>query len=129
MTKNLNEEEVYLKSMNIDGHKKKVEELEGSLEKLLPDPKGEHVVAIVELTYGILLHMIALGMETKYGRHVDTHVGLPRELRNAGETHIAELFVTLDSFRAGRWYGSKGNGKIVRKCLNIIQEVKKWMRL
>ena len=127
MTKNLNEVSSLFKRINVDGHKKKVAELERSLDKLLPDPEGEHVVAIVELTYGILLHVVAIGMESKYGRHLDTHVGLPRELRNVGEKHIAELFVTLDSFRAGRWYGSKGNGKIVRECLKIIKEVKKGM--
>lgn len=31
--------------MNVSGHKKKVAELERSLDKLLPDPEGEHVVA------------------------------------------------------------------------------------
>lgn len=53
--------------MNVDGHRKKVEELENSLNELLPDPEGRHVVAVVELTYGVLLHMIAIGMETKHG--------------------------------------------------------------
>lgn len=61
------------------------------MSRLLPDPEGENVVAIVELTYGILLHLIAAGMETKYGRHLDTHAGLPRELRKAGEVDIAEF--------------------------------------
>ena len=112
--------------MNVDGHKKKVAELENSLNELLPDPEGKHVVAVVELTYGILLHMIAIGMETKHGMHSDTHVGLPRELRNVGETNIAEIFGMLDSFRAGKWYGSKGNGQVVRKCLEFIEKVKKW---
>ena len=115
--------------MNIDGHKKKVAELENSLNELLPDHKGQHVVAIVELTYGILLNMIAAGMETKHGKHLDTHVGLPRELRKVGATNIAEIFGMLDTFRAGRWYGSKGNGNVVRKCLEFIEEVKKWALL
>jgi hypothetical protein len=115
--------------MDIDGHKKKADEIENSLNELLPDPNGQHVVAIVELTYGLLQHMIAVGMEAKYGRHVDSHVGLPRELRKVGAVNIAELFVRLDSFRAGRWYGSKGNGNIVRKCLEFIENVKKWAEL
>ena len=113
--------------MNVEGHNKKVMELEGSLNELLPDTKGRHVAAIVEITYGLLLHMIAIGMETKHGRHLDTHVGLPRELRKAGDANIAEIFGMMDTIRAGRWYGSKGNGKIVEKCLDFIEEVKKWM--
>ena len=115
--------------MNIDGHKKKVSELENSLNKLLPDPKGKHVVAIVEISYGILLHTIAIGMETNHGKHIDTHVGLPRELRKEGEENIAEIFGMLDTFRAGRWYGSKGNGNVVGKCLEYIEEVKKWAKI
>jgi hypothetical protein len=59
-----------MKFMNASGHKMKAEEIESSLNQLLPDPQGIHVVAIVELSYGILLHLIAYGMETKYGRHL-----------------------------------------------------------
>lgn len=76
--------------MTAEGHKRKAEEIERSLQKLLPDPEGVNVGAIVELTYGILQHFIAYGMETKHNHHLDTHVGLPRELRNAGESEIAE---------------------------------------
>lgn len=65
-------------------------------------------------------------MEIKHGKHLDTHVGLPRELRKVGEKNIAEIFGMMDSFKAGRWYGSKGNGKIIKKCLEFIEETKKW---
>lgn len=112
--------------MNAEGHKKKAVEIEESVKKLLPDPKGKNVVAIVELTYGILFHLIAYGMERKYSKHLDTHVGLPRELRRLGESSIAESFATLDTFRAGRWYGSKENGDVVKRCLQIIEQVRKW---
>ena len=112
--------------MNKEGHKRKAEEIEGSLNLLLPDPEGRNVVAIVELTYGILQHLISFGMESRYGKHVDTHVGLPRELRTAGENEIAEIFETVDMYRAGRWYGSKGNGDIVRKCVESLEKIKEW---
>jgi len=115
--------------MNVDGHKKKVAELEGSLKELLPDPKGQHVVAIVEISYGILLHTIAVGMEINHGKHLDTHVGLQKELRKVGDEDIAEIFGILDTFRAGRWYGSKGNGNVVGKCTEFIEEVKKWAKI
>jgi hypothetical protein len=113
--------------MNAEGHKKKAEEIETSLNKLLPDPAGIHVVAIVELTYGILQHLVAFGMESKYGKHLDTHVGLPRELRMVGEIDAAVIFETMDMFRAGRWYGSKGNGDIVEQCLDFINKIKEWV--
>lgn len=115
--------------MNADGHQQKAEDIENSLQELLPDPEGKHVVAIVELTYGLLQHLIAFGMEQKYGRHLDSHVGLPRELRKVGAVDIAEIFVRLDSFRAGRWYGSKGNGNVVKQCIAFIEQVKHWVDL
>jgi hypothetical protein len=74
----------------------------------------------------LLQHLIAFGMEEKYNRHLDTHVGLPRELRRLGETEIAEVFEQMDTYRAGRWYGSKGNGEVVKACLEAIKKVKDW---
>ena len=71
--------------MDAKGHKEKAEEIKKSLEKLLPDEEGVHVVAVVELSYGILQHLIAYGMEQKYGRHLNTHIGLCKELRELGE--------------------------------------------
>ncbi|OIN97918.1 hypothetical protein AUJ66_02005 [Candidatus Desantisbacteria bacterium CG1_02_38_46] len=55
--------------MNAEGHKSKAEEIERSLQKLLPDSKGKNVVAIVELVCGIVQHLIAYGLETKYVEH------------------------------------------------------------
>ncbi len=112
--------------MRADDHKKKAEEIKQSLNKLLPDPEGNNVVAITELTYGIMQHLIASGMQNKYGRHLDTHVGLPKELRNMGEIEIAEIFEKVNEFRAGRWYGSKGDGEVIRKCLELIKKVEGW---
>jgi hypothetical protein len=51
---------------------------------------------------------------------------MPKQLREAGEDRIAEYFETLDTFRAGRWYGGKGNGNVVKKCREIIDDIKKW---
>ena len=112
--------------MNKEGHKRKAEEIEGSLNLLLPDPQGKNVVAIVELTYGIMQHLLSFAMENRYGKHVDTHVGLPRELRKVGAIEIAEIFETVDMYRAGRWYGSKGNGDIVKKCIELMDKIKGW---
>jgi len=70
--------------MKPEGHLKKAAEIKGSLEKLLPDPEGKNVVAVVELSYGVILHLIAYGLEMKHKHHSDTHVGLPRLLRELG---------------------------------------------
>ena len=52
--------------------------------------------------------------------------GLLRELRRANEREVAEIFETIDTFRAGRWYGSKGNGDVVKKCIESIESVRRW---
>jgi hypothetical protein len=112
--------------MKADGHKSKANEIKSSLEKLLPDEDGNHVVAIVELPFGILQHLIAYGMELKYGRHLNSHVGLCKELRSLREDRIAQIFESLDTLRAGRWYRGKGNGNVVNKCLEYINEIERW---
>lgn len=112
--------------MNAEGHKKKADELGDSFDTLLPDPEGEHVVAIGELTHGAAIHLIVFGMENKYNKHPDTHVGLPRELRKLGEIDIAMIFETMGMFMSGRWYGSKGNGDVVGRCLGFIEKIKEW---
>jgi len=50
---------------------------------------------------------------------------LLRELR---ETKIAEDFERLDTFRQGRWYGSRGNGEVIKECLEIIKRVEVWTK-
>lgn len=112
--------------MNSKGHKKKAKEIESSLKVLLSNKRDERVAAILELSYGMMQHIIAFEMENKYHEHTDTHVGLPKNLRKFQEIEIAEIFENLDVLRAGRWYGSKGNGDIVKRCLEYVEKVKKW---
>jgi len=88
--------------MKPKGHFEKAREIEKSMQKLLPDPEGENVVAIVELSFGIFQHLISYGLETKYHQHLDTHVGMPKLLRQLGEIKIAEDFERIDTFRQGR---------------------------
>ena len=114
--------------MKAEGHLQKANEIKASLQKLLPDSEGKNVVATVELTYGIVQHLIAAGMEKTHQVHSDTHVGLPHLLREHGEDELAKSFERLDFFRQGRWYGGKGNGDVVRECLEIIEKVERWVQ-
>ncbi len=115
--------------MNAEKHLARALEIEEALKKLLPDEEGENVAAIVELTYGIVQHLLAHGCEKNFGEHLNTHVGLTKFLVNKGAPEMAELFRRLDEFRAGRWYGGQGNGDIVKECLRSIEEVKTWSNL
>jgi len=114
--------------MKPDRHKEKADEIKESLNRLLPDPEGKNVVAVVELSYGIAFHLIAYGMQTKHNEHLDTHVGLPKCLRNMDEDEIASLFEHLDTLRHGRWYGGRGNGDVVKECTKIIDKIEKWIK-
>lgn len=98
-----------------------------SLNRLLPDPEGHHVAAITELCYGLAHHLIACGMETRHGLHKDTHVGVPYLLRRHGEGEIAMAFERLDQLRAGRWYGGKGDGEVVKECLKLVRQIEAWV--
>ena len=83
---------------------------------------------MLNLSYGIIQHLVAYGLEMKYKKHLDTHVGLPKLLRELGETKIAEDFERLDTFRQGRWYGSRGNGDVAKECLKIIKRFEVWIK-
>ena len=114
--------------VKLEGHLNKANQIRASIEKLIPDLEGKNVVAIVALTYGVAQHLIAYGLEKKYKQHLDTHVGLPKLLRDLGEVKTAEDFERLDTFRQGRWYGSRGNGEIVKQCLEIIRSLEEWTK-
>lgn len=112
--------------MKAEKHLTKALQIEESLKKLLPDKEGKNVAAIVELTYGIVQHLLAYGSEKRFGKHINTHVGLSKFLVTEGEVEMAGFFRQLDEFRVGRWYGGQENGEIVKACLKLIKEVKKW---
>lgn len=112
--------------MKPEKHLQKAKQVEESLNKLLPDPEGKNVAAVVELSYGIAQHLIAAECEKRFEEHKDTHVGLSNFLKQRQQDEIADLFNQLDRYRAGRWYGGRTNGKVVKDCLNILKQIKLW---
>jgi len=84
------------------------------------------VAAITELCYGLAHHLLAYGMERKHGVHRDTHVGLPRLLRQHAEDRMAMAFERLGQLRAGRWYGDRDDGKVVEECLKLVAQIEQW---
>ena len=112
--------------MKGEQHYKRAKEIIGSINVLVGEDMDKHVAAIVEQAYGAVHHLIAYGMDKKYGIHSDTHTGVSRILREHGEHEIGEIFDRLGSLRHGRWYGGKGNGEIVKECLSIISKVEEW---
>ena len=111
--------------MNADGRLAKSEELWHSINKLVSDPE-EDVVAIMELAFGMCHHLIACGAERRFGRHIDTHAGVSRLLRENGAEGIANAFEQLGTLRQGRFYGGKGDGPTVRRVLEIIMLIRGW---
>ena len=69
--------------MKAEDHLRKVNEIKASIDILKEDET--HVRAVVELTYGLSQHLIAYGLDNKYGEHRDTHHGTPALLRKHKE--------------------------------------------
>lgn len=111
--------------MRAEGHKTKADELWHAIERLIDEPE-EDVVAIVELSFGMCHHLIAYGMERKHGRHIDTHAGVTKLLREVGATEIADAFEMVGSLRQGRFYGSKRDGPTVKRTLELIEIIRGW---
>lgn len=112
--------------MKGEQHYKRAKEIMESIRILAEEDADRHVATIVEQSYGVAHHLIAYGMEKKYGIHNDIHAGVSMLLREHGEHEIGEMFDRLGSLRQGRWYGGKGNGEIVKECLSIINRVEEW---
>lgn len=112
--------------MKADAHLAKAREIQASIDVLKMDEAEQHVVSIVGMVYGVAQHLISYGMEQKYGKHLDSHVGLPRELRLLNEDETAQKFERLDTLRHGRWYGKQGNGKIVTECIKLLSDIERW---
>ncbi len=110
--------------MKAEDHLRKANEIKASIDILKEDET--HVIAVVELTYGLSQHLIAYGLDNKYGEHRDTHHGTPALLRKHKEYEIATLFERLDTLRHGRWYGGKGNGEVLKEALKIIDQIERW---
>lgn len=112
--------------MNPQGHLAKAKEIQQSLDRLLPDRTGVNVAAITELAFGIAHHLIAVGAASRFGQYLDSHEGITRLLRQNRASEIAETFERLDQLRVGRWYGGKGNGKVVEECLVLLKQIENW---
>lgn len=112
--------------MKIEGHLETGKQLENSGKELSRDPE-KHVKAIMELIFGAAHHYIAGGLEQRYGEHSDKHGDAPGLLRKHGEQRMAEVFESIDRLRTGRFYGRKGNGEIVARAFELLEEIKKWL--
>ena len=111
--------------MNAETHLEKARRLEASIEKLDSEEDWE---LVVEGIYGAMQHYIAVVCEKKIGKHIDTHKGLVRFLRENAMTDISNIFLNIDELRIGRWYGKKTNGetsKLAKELLGKIKEIAK----
>lgn len=85
-----------------------------------------HVRVITEALFGSAHHYIAYGVQSKVGEHFDKHAGVPALLRRYGFNEEAASFEKLDSIRAGRFYGGKGDAGEVKVALELLEKIKRW---
>ena len=85
--------------MNKDKHVEKAMRIEASIEKLDEHNDWE---LIVEGAYGTAQHYIACICEQKLGKHMETHKGLIKFLRENNLTELSNLFQQIDELRIGR---------------------------
>lgn len=109
-------------------HLKSAEEMEESARALAEEDPEKHVKVIAEAIFGAAHHYLAYGLEDKLGEHLDKHSGVPSLLRKHGFGEEASCFEKLDSIRAGRFYGRKGNSEAVREAFDLLQRIKRWAR-
>lgn len=109
--------------MRAEGHLEKARREEKSTRKLDPEEDSE---LIVEGLYGAAHHYIAYALEQKRGEHSDKHGRDFLLLKKHGYDDIRSKFETLDSLRAGDFYGGRTNGERVKKARLLLSEIKAW---
>lgn len=102
-------------------HLEKAERIRTSIEKL---DREEDWELIVEGAYGAAQHYIACICEQKIGRHLETHKGLIKFLRENNLVELSNLFQQIDELRIGRWYGGKINGETSKLAFEILEQIK-----
>lgn len=107
--------------MNNEKHIEKAERIQASIEKLDKEKDWE---LIVEGAYGAAQHYIACICEQKLGKHLETHKGLIKFLRENDMVELSNLFQQIDELRIGRWYGSKINGETSKLAFEILKQIK-----
>ena len=109
--------------MNEDGHRRALEELRASRQRLDPVADGR---LYAEATHGMALHAVAIGTWRQHGIDYDQHQGMARRLRELGHTDIADAFAELERIRTGRWYGRQGDGDAARHADELLARIEEW---
>lgn len=104
-------------------HLEKARKIEKSLTKLNP---LDDLELFTEGIFGTAQHYIAYATQTKIMKHLDSHEGLSRFLRENGFGNISELFNAIDIIRQGRWYGRKGDSETAEHLQKLLEQIKKW---
>ena len=112
--------------MRKEDHLKSAREMEASARALDKQDPDAHVRVITEAIFGAAHHYIAYGLENKTREHLDKHAGVPALLRKHGFGEEALCFEKLDSIRAGRFYGRKGDAGEVRAAFDLLEKIKGW---
>lgn len=99
----------------------KAKRIEASIEKLDKENDWE---LIVEGAYGAAQHYIACICEKELGKHLETHKGLIKFLRENNLVELSNLFQQIDELRVGRWYGNKTNGETSMLAFEVLEKIK-----
>ncbi|MBI2940834.1 MAG: hypothetical protein HYY04_10395 [Chloroflexi bacterium] len=109
--------------MTEECHRQALTELRTARARLIvPDD----IRACAELSFGMAFHLLALGVQRRYGAHRENHEGLGRWLRARGHLDVADVWGQLENFRTGRWYGRQGNGDAAMAIDQLLEQLEAW---
>lgn len=109
--------------MNEEGHRQALDELRRS--RLGLDPVAD-IRAYTELSFGMGLHLVAIGGQRRFGHHLEQHQGYARWLRERGAPDVADALIELEQMRNSRWYGRQGDGEAARRQDELLDALAAW---
>jgi hypothetical protein len=112
--------------MNSDGHLKKAQQMYDDILRLKEDDDEKRASSIVELSFLCAHHYCAYGCERRFQKHTDNHSQISKLLIGEGADDMAEVFIALESKRAGAAYGGKSNGGNIEEVSELLDIVIQW---
>ncbi|MFA5772693.1 MAG: hypothetical protein WC974_08200 [Thermoplasmata archaeon] len=85
--------------------------------------------SVIEDIFDATVHYVAYGINKKYGKDIDSHALQKHFLREQKEDAMYVAYENIERIRISSVYGGAWNGDRIKKALEFLGEIKKWIEL
>ena len=83
--------------------------------------------SVIEDIFDATVHYTAYGINTKYGKDIDSHAAQKRFLREQKENDVYSAYENIEYLRISSVYGGGWNGERIEEALEHLEVIKRWI--